>query len=88
MSDDDTLFEFPCDFPIKAMGHATPDFDSQILALVRRHAPDLSEDAVSSRPSKGGKYVSITVTIRATSRAQLDAIYHDLTASDLVLMAL
>lgn len=88
MNEEDTLLEFPCDFPIKAMGLATEAFDLQVTELVRRHAPDLGEGAVRSRPSRGGKYVSVTITVRATSRAQLDAIYQDLTACEAVLMAL
>ncbi len=89
MSDNqETLLEFPCDFPIKVMGRAEPGFDSLVVELVRRHAPDLNEEAVSSRPSKGGKWVSVTVTLRAESKAQVDAIYLDLTAHEKVVMAL
>ena len=79
---------FPCDFPIKAMGHATGNFEITVLEIVRRHAPDLTEGAFKSRPSSNGKYLSVTVTIRAESRKQLDAIYMDLTACEHVLMAL
>ena len=85
---DETLLEFPCDFPIKVMGRAEPGFDALVVELVRRHAPDLGEGAVSSRPSKGGKWVSVTVTLRAESKAQLDAIYLDLTTHEKVVMAL
>jgi len=85
---DETLLEFPCDFPIKVMGRAEPGFDALVVELVRRHAPDLSEGAVSTRPSKGGKWVSVTVTLRAESKSQLDAIYLDLTAHEKVVMAL
>ncbi|MCA1804370.1 MAG: DUF493 domain-containing protein, partial [Xanthomonadaceae bacterium] len=46
VSDTDTLLEFPCDFPIKAMGLAVEGFDLQVTELVRRHAPDLGEGAV------------------------------------------
>ena len=88
MNDEQSLIEFPCDFPIKAMGLADGELESQVLAIVRRHAPDLSEGAVRSRPSSNGKYLSITVTVRAHNRAQLDAIYLDLTACQQVLMAL
>jgi putative lipoic acid-binding regulatory protein len=84
----ETLFEFPCDYPIKVMGRMEPDFDSLVVELVRRHAPDLKEGAVSSRPSKGGKWVSVTVILRAESKSQLDAIYLDLTAHEKVVMAL
>jgi putative lipoic acid-binding regulatory protein len=84
----ETLFEFPCDYPIKVMGRMEPDFDSLVVELVRRHAPDLREGAVSSRPSKGGKWISVTVILRAESKSQLDAIYLDLTAHEKVVMAL
>lgn len=89
MSDnEETLLEFPCDFPIKVMGRAEPGFDDLIVELVRRHAPDLNEAAVTSRPSKGGKWISVTVTLRAESKSQIDAIYLDLTAHEKVVMAL
>lgn len=88
MSDDETLFDFPCEFPIKVMGEAADDFDSLIVSLVRRHSPDLGEGAVRTRMSRGGRYMSVTVTVLARSRAQLDAIYMDLTAHNRVLMAL
>lgn len=87
-STDKSLLEFPCEFPIKVMGHARDDFESLVASLVRQHIPDLSESAIRKRPSKEGKYLAITVTVTATSREQLDAIYYDLTACEHVLMAL
>lgn len=75
----ETLLEFPCDFAIKAMGETSEDLDTIVVEIVRRHVEDLAEGAVSSRQSSGGKFTSITVTIRATSKPQLDAIYQDLT---------
>lgn len=81
-------FSFPCDFPIKAMGHASGNFEMTVFEIVRRHAPDLTEKEFKSRPSSNGKYLSVTVTVRAKSRKQLDAIYMDLTACDQVIMAL
>jgi len=88
MTVDESLFDFPCDFPIKAMGKAADDFDSLVVSLVRKHSPDLREGAVRTRMSQGGKYMSVTVTIQAQSRAQLDAIYIELTAHNRVLMAI
>jgi len=85
---EESLLTFPCDFPIKVMGRAEPGFDLLVVELVRRHAPDLTEGAVSSRASQGGKWVSVTVMLRAESKAQLDAIYLDLTAHEKVVMAL
>jgi hypothetical protein len=84
----ETLLEFPCDFPLKVMGRAGPAFESAVVAIVRRHVPDLSEGAISVRPSRGGNYSALNLVIRATSRAQLDALYRDLTACDQVVMAL
>ncbi|MET0067541.1 MAG: DUF493 domain-containing protein [Candidatus Thiodiazotropha sp.] len=88
MSDEETLLEFPCDFPIKVMGRAEPGFEAIVVEMVSRHAPDLMETAINSRSSSGGKWVSITITLRAQSKAQLDAIYRDLTAHEKVIMAL
>ncbi len=84
----ETLLKFPCDFAVKAMGRDEPGFDVLVMELVRRHAPDIHEGAVRTRSSKGGKWVSVTVTLRAESKAQLDAIYIDLTAHEKVVMAL
>lgn len=87
-NDRDTLLEFPCQFPIKAMGKNSDDFEALVVSLVRKHCPDLSEGAVVSRDSKGGNYLSVTITVTATSREQLDNIYHELTACEQVMMAL
>jgi len=88
MSEQETLLEFPCEFSIKAMGLATPEFDAVVVEIVRQHAPDLGEGAVRIRPSSGGKYLAVTVTINATSKKQLDTIYQALTDHELVLMSL
>lgn len=88
MSDEDTLLEFPCDFCIKVMGLSSHEFDVVVAEIVRKHAPDLGEGAVKTRPSKGGKYLAVSVTITATSKKQLDCIYQDLTDHELVLMSL
>jgi len=83
-----TLMEFPCEFSVKAMGLADDDFDALVASIVREQVPELSEGAVRSRPSKGGKYLSVTVTFQASSKAQLDAIYQALTDHERVLMSL
>ncbi len=80
--------QFPCEFPIKAFGLGGDDFARLVADIARRHAPDLTEAAVSSRPSKGGKYLAVTVTIRAENKDQLDSIYRDLSACPEVVMAL
>ena len=90
MSDDDadSLFNFPCEFPIKAMGKSDCNLDMIVVEIVRRHAPDLSEGATRTRASANGNYLSVTVTVTATSRRQLDAIYQDLVDCEAVIMAL
>ena len=89
MSDEqESPLKFPCDFPIKAMGKTGRDLDITVVEIVRRHAPDLAEGAVSTRDSRQGNYISVTVVVRATSRDQLDAIYQDLVDHDDVIMAL
>lgn len=83
-----SLFDFPCAFPIKAMGWYADDFDALVVGIVRKHAPDLMDTGIEMRHSRGGRYVSVTVTIRARSREQLDNIYQDLADCSRVLMAL
>jgi uncharacterized protein len=82
------LLNFPCRFTIKVLGRCSADFDSLVFKLVRSHAPDLGEGALSYRLSRQGRYIAVTVTITAVSRSKLDAIYHDLCAHDRILMAL
>ncbi len=84
----ETLMEFPCTFAVKAMGKADPDFDALILEIIRRHAPDAGPQSLSTRPSSGGKWLAVTVTIQATGKAQLDAIYQELSDHERVVMAL
>jgi hypothetical protein len=85
---EDTLFEFPTDFPVKIMGQASDDFRSLVLGIVTRHFGTLTPERIEERPSSNGKYVSITVTVFATSKAQLDALYMELTSCSQVLVAL
>ena len=82
------IWNFPCDFPIKIVGKATPEFESFALTTVHKHFPDLKETAIECRPSKDGTYLSITAVILATSKEQLDALYRELTANKLVLVVL
>jgi putative lipoic acid-binding regulatory protein len=86
--DDETLFEFPCDFPVKIMGQATPEFRSLVIGIVTRHFGDLPKDRIEERPSANGKYLSLTCTVRAEGKAQLDALYRELTSCSQVLVAL
>lgn len=82
------LLTFPCPFPVKAIGHHTEDFVPNVVAIIRRHAPEMPDEAVSSRNSAGGRYLAVTATIVATSQDQLDALYGDLSKYDQVVMTL
>jgi putative lipoic acid-binding regulatory protein len=88
ITSDETLMEFPCEFSVKAMGLNSPGFEETVVQIVRRHCSDLNEGCSRTRPSKNGKWVSVTVTMIATSKAQLDAIYMDLTAHEDVTMSI
>lgn len=87
MADPDPL-QFPCQFPIKALGPSGEGFRELVTDIVRRHAPDLDEASISVRSSRAGSYLAVTLVICATSRHQLDAIYHDLDAHERVTMTL
>ena len=80
MAEAETLLEFPCDFPLKVMGATRDGFAQAIVEVVLRHAPDFDAAQVEMRPSKAGNYLSLTCTIRATSKPQLDALYRELTS--------
>jgi putative lipoic acid-binding regulatory protein len=85
---EETLLVFPCRFPIKMMVRAEVDLQALIDELVAPHTDALSADDVSMRPSKNGNYIAVTITITATSKAQLDTIYQAMTDHEHVLMSL
>ena len=85
---DETLLEFPCEFPIKIMGKETPEFHALARGLVEEYAGPLADSAIQSSLSRNGRFASITATINAQSQQQLDEIYQALTAHEDVLMAL
>ncbi|MDA8100306.1 MAG: DUF493 domain-containing protein [Nitrospiraceae bacterium] len=87
MSANETCFIFPCEFPLKVMGKNTDAFESAVQAIVRKHVI-AGEIVFARQPSSGGKYLSITATFTATSREQLDALYRELNAHELVVMTL
>ena len=83
-----TLLEFPCRFPIKAMGRQSDDFEQLVSDIVLRHASLYPGEEIQAKPSGAGNFVSVTVVIEAESQDQLDAIYQELTDNKQVLMAL
>jgi putative lipoic acid-binding regulatory protein len=68
----------PCDIPIKVMGRKQPGFAQEVMDVVLRHAPDFDPATMEMRPSRQGRYLSVTCVVRATSREQLDALYREL----------
>jgi len=83
-----TLLEFPCDFPLKIMGAAADGFAQTVAAVVLVHAPDFDAATMEMRPSRAGNYLSLTCTVRATSQAQLDALYRQLSSHPMVKVVL
>lgn len=84
----ETLIEFPCDFPIKVMGKTHPEFASTIAGVIRTFDAGFDERAIETRPSSGGNYTGLTVTVRATSQVHLDDIYRALTGHPMVKIVL
>lgn len=83
-----SLLEFPCAFPIKIMGRRADGFAQTIVEIVGRHAPDFDAATLEMRSSSAGNYLSLTATVNATSRDQLDALYRELCAHPMVAMVL
>lgn len=84
----DALFNFPCAFPLKIMGRADEALAQEVFTVVVRHDPGFDGASMEMRASSGGKYVSLTCTITATSRPQLDNLYRELSAHPLVKVVL
>lgn len=80
MAEQETLLEFPCDFPLKIMGETREGFAEAIVAVVQQYAPGFDAARVEMRASSGGKYISLTCVVIATSKPQLDDLYRALTA--------
>jgi putative lipoic acid-binding regulatory protein len=83
-----SLIAFPCDFPIKIMGKTQAGFAQAVIGVVQRHAPEFDAATMEMRPSREGRYLSLTCTVTATSRAQLDELYRELCDHPMVTMVL
>jgi putative lipoic acid-binding regulatory protein len=84
----ESLLEFPCHFPIKAMGRQSTEFERAVSEIILGHARLIEGESLRMTPSRAGNYVSITAVIEAESQIQLDTIYQSLTDCELVLVAL
>jgi len=87
-STQETLLEFPCQFPIKMMGRDSDIFRRTAIELVEEFTGKIPQDAISTSASRKGNFLSVTVTITAESQRQLDDIYRALSSHDEILVAL
>lgn len=83
-----SLIEYPCIFPIKVMGAQVEGFADVVIATARRFDPDLDPASVERRASRTGNYLALTLSIRATSREQLDDLYRALSSHPMVKVVL
>ena len=83
-----SLLTFPCEFPMKVMGRREDGFAQLVSEIVMRHAQDFRPETIEMRSSKNARYLSLTVTLNAKSREQLDALYSELSKHPQVLMVL
>lgn len=84
----ETLIEFPCDFPIKVMGETHTDFTAEIVKTIQQLSPDFNSSNIEMRGSSGGKYISLTCIVYVTSKPELDEIYRALTSHPMVKVTL
>ena len=84
----ESLIDYPCDFPVKVMGARVDGFAEAMCRIAQQFDPSFDPATLEMRPSKAGNYLSVTLTIRATSREQLDNIYLALTGHPMVKVAL
>ncbi len=87
-TENESLIDFPCDFPIKVIGKSDSDIDEHVVGILLKYVPTIYEGAVRSRRSKNGNYVALTITIKIGSQSQFDQISQALGSSDMVVMIL
>lgn len=83
-----SLIEFPCDFPLKVIGHAHENFKRDIAGIIRHHFPDIQPSVIRERASRNQNYLAISITVHVHSQAELDAFYQALTQNKYVVMVL
>ncbi len=84
----ESLLTFPCVFPMKVVGRREDGFAQAVCEIVVKHAPDFHPETLEMRASKNGRYLSLTVTLNARSREQLDGLYGELSKHPMVMMVL
>jgi len=85
---EDSLIPYPSAFPVKVMGVHAEGFEAAVVAVARQFDPAFDAATIERRPSKAGKYMGLTITITATSRAQLDELYRTLSTHPMVKVVL
>ena len=85
---EESSIDFPCDFAVKIMGAAIPEFHRVVEKIAKKHDTEFNSNETKQKVSKTGKYVSLTLNIHAKDKPQLDALYMELTNHELVLWAL
>ncbi len=88
IQDKPSLIEYPSAFPIKVMGTAADGFEEAVVAVARAFDPGFDPTTIERRPSKGGNYLGLTITVTATSREQLDELYRTLSTHPMVRVVL
>lgn len=84
----ESLIEYPSQFPIKVMGQKVDGLVHAISMIARQFDPAFDASTIELRESKGGKYLGVTVTVTATSREQLDELYRTLSTHPMVKVVL
>jgi uncharacterized protein len=87
-SSTDSLIEYPSKFPIKVIGANVAGFVEEVLRVTIAHDPGFDAATLTTRPSAAGNYLGVTVTVTATSRTQLDALYQALSMHPMVKVVL
>jgi uncharacterized protein len=83
-----SLIDYPSAFPIKVMGLQADGFVQAMAAVALSFDPAFDASSIEQRPSSGGKYLGLTLTVTATSREQLDALYRALSTHPMVRVVL
>jgi uncharacterized protein len=86
--DPPSLIEYPSLFPVKVMGANQPGFEQAMVDIALQFDPGYDRGTLQVRPSSGGKYLGLTLSVTATSRDQIDALYRSLSSHPLVKVVL
>jgi putative lipoic acid-binding regulatory protein len=82
----EAALQFPADYPVKIVGRPADDFRARVHAIMLRHAPELDAGEITERLSANGNFLSISYPLRATSRAQIEALVAQLKACDVLIL--